>query len=285
MPLLRGLRAGRQHLQLRPEDLSRSGRVTDRKLTDEDVAAAWNDNAARWAEGVSKGQDIVRTLYTLPAFLDFMPAIEGLRVLDLGCGEGTNTREFARRGARVTGIDLAEALIARAEAKEVREPLGISYLVGSYCDMASIPAESFDVALSTMALMDGLDLAGAFSETHRVLVPGGGLSFSILHPCFLTRGFSWIKTKNSRFDGLRVADYFDDTPFIEPWGSPSSPSFKVPRFPRTLSDYLNGLCQAGFRIEAIHEPRVPAAVAETATTLAQWRRHAPLVLFVTARKD
>ncbi len=40
---------------------------------------------------------------------------------DLGCGEGTNTRLIARRGARMTGIDLSPQMIAAARAEEQRE--------------------------------------------------------------------------------------------------------------------------------------------------------------------
>ncbi len=262
--------------------------MTDSKLNPEDVAAAWNRNAERWSEDLQAGRDVFREHYTLPAFIDFMPAIEGRRVIDLGCGEGRNTRRFARLGGRLTGIDLSEALIARAKAEEARAPLGIRYQVGSYCDMQDIAAESFDVALSTMALMDGPDLDRAFGEAHRVLVSGGRLCFSVLHPCFMTRGFSWLHSKDRRYDGLRVADYFDTTPFVERWGfgnpGGEAPPFEVPRFPRTLSDYLNGVCRAGFRIEAVGEPRVDSAAAAAFPALAHWRRHAPLAFFATAAK-
>jgi 2-polyprenyl-3-methyl-5-hydroxy-6-metoxy-1,4-benzoquinol methylase len=54
----------------------------------------------------------------------------GLRVLDLACGYGTASRHLARRGARVTGLDISAALLSRARQMEAGEPLGIRYLQG-----------------------------------------------------------------------------------------------------------------------------------------------------------
>ena len=51
-------------------------------------------------------------------FLRFVGDVSGLQVVDFGCGEGTNTRRFARAGARMTGIDLSERLIAHARESE-----------------------------------------------------------------------------------------------------------------------------------------------------------------------
>ena len=92
--------------------------MTDHPLDDAAVASAWNRNADRWTDDVRAGFDLYRELYTLPAFEAFMPRVEGRRVIDLSCGEGSNTRRFARLGARVTGVDLSYALIARAREEE-----------------------------------------------------------------------------------------------------------------------------------------------------------------------
>ena len=103
-----------------------------------EVAAAWNRNAATWADSVRAGFDLYREHFTFPAFLKFLPPLDGLEVIDLGCGEGTNTRRFAGLGGRMTGIDLSEAMIARARAAEAQAPLGIRYEVCSYSRMDAV---------------------------------------------------------------------------------------------------------------------------------------------------
>jgi SAM-dependent methyltransferase len=96
-------------------------------LGEDEVAAAWDANAATWVAHVRAGYDLYRDLFTLPAFLAFLPDLGGLEVIDLGCGEGHNTRVLARRGARMTGVDLSARMIAAARASEAAAPLGIVY--------------------------------------------------------------------------------------------------------------------------------------------------------------
>ena len=262
-------------------------------LDEAGVAAYWDRNAGRWAEEVRAGYDRYRELYTFPAFLAFMPALDGRRVIDLGCGEGTNTRAFAERGGRLTGVDLSNELIGLARAAEAKQPLGIRYAVASFTALSDFPAESFDVALSTMALMDGPDVAAALKEAWRVLAPGGELCFSVLHPCFMTRGFQWLRGRDGGYAGICVSDYFDRRPFVDRFDFSKKPDaaraapedrFEVPRFPSTLSDYLNAVCDAGFRLSAIAEPRPDDALAREHPWLARWHRHAPLILMVRAAK-
>jgi SAM-dependent methyltransferase len=260
-------------------------------LDEADVARAWNRNAEQWADDVQAGFDLYRDLYTFPHFLAFMPKIAGRKVIDLGCGEGTNTRRFAQLGGHLTGIDISEALIARARAEESKAPLGIRYEVDSFARLEPFGDASFDCALSTMALMDGPDFAAAMRATHRVLRSGGELCFSILHPCFVTPVLRWLREgEDGAYLGLQVGRYFDKVPFVERWRFSKRPApetvepFEVPHFPRTLSDYLNAVCDAGFRIARLDEPRPEAIVAREREWLQRWHEHAPFVLFVSARK-
>ncbi|TCL62701.1 methyltransferase domain-containing protein [Rhizobium sp. BK251] len=254
------------------------------------VAAAWDRNADQWANDVQAGFDVYRTLYTLPSFLSFMPDIKGKSVIDLGCGEGSNTRCFAELGARMTGVDLSRRLIAEARQKEAERPLGIQYENSSFSNMATLQPASFDVALSTMALMDGPDFPAAMREAYRILKTGGLLCFSVLHPCFITPATKWVRDEDGNHLGLRVGRYFDRTPFVERWHFSKRPStdgivpFEVPRFPRTLSEYINAVSDAGFRITKIDEPRPDTKLSEEHPWLARWYAHAPLVLFVEAAK-
>jgi 2-polyprenyl-3-methyl-5-hydroxy-6-metoxy-1,4-benzoquinol methylase len=109
--------------------------------------------AADWAAQVRDGRDLYKEVFNNPSFLEFLPDLSDRRVIDLGCGDGRNTRLFAMRGARMTGIDLSPLFIDVARTAESAEPLGIDYHVGSFTDLKEFPNESYDAAVSTMATL------------------------------------------------------------------------------------------------------------------------------------
>ncbi len=253
------------------------------------VAEQWDGNADRWARQVRAGGDLYRELFNNPSFFEFAGDLSGLRVLDAGCGEGYNTRQFARRGARMIGIDLSPRMIELAREEEAREPLGIGYEIGSYSRLDGFEGDSFDAVVSTMALMDGPDFAGAMRELRRVLKPAARLCFSILHPCFITKELGWMYDAEGRVVKFTVGGYFDDAPSLDRWrfkGAEVADAelFNVPRFPRTLSHYLNSMIDAGLIVERVEEPRPGAEESSTCPWLQRWRDHVALFLYVRARK-
>lgn len=77
--------------------------------------------------------------------------VRGLRVLDLGCGEGHYARQLATAGAaRVTGVDASPAMIGLARAAEASQPLGIEYLCSSVQHMPKLGR--FDLVLGAYLL-------------------------------------------------------------------------------------------------------------------------------------
>jgi SAM-dependent methyltransferase len=262
------------------------------EIRESEVAAQWDRNADVWTDQVRNRWDIFREHYNNPAFLEFAGDLSDKTVLDAGCGEGHNTRMFARRGARITGVDLSAKMIEFARAEEIREPLGIRYERASYTNLADFSANSFDAVISTMALMDGPDFPDAMREVARVLRPGGILAYSILHPCFATKGFGWIRDNSGRAIKFTVANYFNDEAWIDRWKFGHAPNaeqveqFAIPRFDRKLSDYINPVIAAGLRLEGICEPRAPeSACALYPEAFVKFRDHIALFLYVRASKS
>src|SRR5438309_1161753 len=112
------------------------------------------------------------------AFLGLVGKVEGLRLLDLACGHGRFSREFARRGARVVALDLSRNLVAKGQEAELKDPLGIQYVCADASSSDTLTAEApFDFVTCSFGLSDIDDLDGALATVARVLRPDGRFAF------------------------------------------------------------------------------------------------------------
>lgn len=107
----------------------------------------------------------------LPEVVDF-PAYQGKRLLEVGCGVGIDLMRFARAGAIVTGVDLAEVSIDLARKNFARGGLTADLQVMNGEDL-QFEDGSFDVAYGHGVLQYTADGQKMVNELHRVLRPGG----------------------------------------------------------------------------------------------------------------
>jgi SAM-dependent methyltransferase len=256
-----------------------------------EVAEIWEANAETWTRHARTGYDVYRDALNTPAFLAMLPPVGGLDGLDVGCGEGSNTRELARLGARMRAIDIAPAFIRHAQATEASHPLGINFQVA---DGLSLPFadNSFDFVTAFMSMMDMPDQGRVLREAHRVLRSGGFLQFSILHPCFAPPHRRVLRNADGTTRAIEVADYFAATDGeIQTWWFETVPReerervapFRTPRFHRTLSGWVEIICDAGFVIERFGEPSASPELAK-AEPVVEDTRVAPLFLHCRVRK-
>ncbi len=122
-------------------------------MDDKEVGKHWDENAENWTRLARMGYDRCRDLINSPAFFKILPDISNLIGLDIGCGEGYNTRIATKKGAKLTAIDISKVFIKYAKEKEQQEPLGIIYKVSSATKLP-YPDNNFDFAIATMSLMD-----------------------------------------------------------------------------------------------------------------------------------
>ncbi len=256
-----------------------------------EAAAYWEANADAWTRHSRAGYDVYRDALNTPAFLAALPPVAGLHGLDIGCGEGSNTRQVARLGAKMQAIDIAPTFIGHATATEQAEPLGIAFQLG---DAMALPfaAASFDFATAFMALMDVPDPALALREAQRVLRPGGFLQFSILHPCFVTAHRKVLRDAAGQPYAIEIGGYFErNDGRIESWWFDTLPAeqrqrdapFQTPCFDRTLSEWIDMILAAGFALEKLVEPSASAELAQRQPVVAD-TRIAPISLILRLRK-
>ncbi|MCJ7544545.1 MAG: class I SAM-dependent methyltransferase [Phycisphaerae bacterium] len=265
-------------------------------MDDREVARYWDANAAAWARGVSEGWDVYRQYVIAPGMDEVMPPVANLAVLDIGCGEGVHTRRLAERGARVVGVDSSREMIATAQRQEAERPLDIAYRCAPGNDLSAFADEAFDAVVSFMAMMDMADYAGCICEVARVLKPGGWLQYAITHPCMDSPIMGKHCDEQGREIGRVVGNYFllqplTDSQRIGRWFWHHAPAdrrpvarpFEIPRFFRTVSEYLNTVIQAGLVLMGLHEPYASDAAIAACPGVADTRIW-PYLLVVQARR-
>lgn len=109
--------------------------------------------------------------------LEFLPPVEGKKVLEIACGRGGFSRLLASRGATVWGADFSESAVAIAKDRLLRDPLLVDHVTYVQVDAQDMPFEenSFDLVISCETIEHVPDPRAAVREMHRVCKPGGTL--------------------------------------------------------------------------------------------------------------
>ncbi len=205
-----------------------------------------------------------------------LPDFGGKRVLDLGCGFGWHCRYAAEAGAAsVLGIDLSEKMLDKARA--MTDAPHVTYRQMAFEDL-DVAENSFDVAISSLALHYTPDFAAICALLHRAIVPDGDFVFSIEHPIFTAAGpQSWHCDVSGQRLHWPVDRYFEEgrreAVFL---GQP------VVKYHRSLTTTIGSLLGAGFSLTALVEPQPDEALKQAYPGMEdEWRR--PMMLIVAAK--
>ncbi len=173
-----------------------------------------NPNKALWEKGDfteiaafmrQSGEALVKSLGIIPP----------LRVLDLGCGDGTTAVPLAILGAEVVGIDIAKNLVDAGNKRAVDAGLSqLTFQEGDACSLQGVSDHSFDLTLSVFGAMFAPKPFDVAREMVRVTKPGGRIVMG-----------NWIPNDPTSFVSqlLKISAAFTPPPpegFISPmtWG-------------------------------------------------------------------
>jgi len=137
------------------------------------IEVSSNPNQALWEKG-----DFTRIAQTMresgAALVDRIGIREGMRVLDLGCGDGTTALPAAVTGADVLGVDIARNLVEAGNRRASEQGLSnLRFEQGDATNLQSIPDKSFDMVVSIFGAMFAPKPFDVAKEMVRVTKPGG----------------------------------------------------------------------------------------------------------------
>jgi ubiquinone/menaquinone biosynthesis C-methylase UbiE len=132
-----------------------------------------NPNKALWEKG-----DFTRIAETMRESGESLVArlgiTMGLKVLDLGCGDGTTAIPAARLGADVLGVDIARNLVEAGNRRAREQGLqNCRFQEGDASNLHDLDDHAFDLVLSMFGAMFAPDPFGVAREMVRVTRPGG----------------------------------------------------------------------------------------------------------------
>jgi ubiquinone/menaquinone biosynthesis C-methylase UbiE len=161
----------------------------NRSTLKERVRAFWQENpcGTKFADappGSRRFYELVeehryKKEWHIPEAAQFARA-KDLAVLEVGCGLGTDGAQFAKAGARYTGIDLTDAAVGLAKRRFELFDLPGTFRVTD-AERLDFPDNSFDLVYSHGVLHHTPDTAAAIREIHRVLRPGGKAVVMLYH--------------------------------------------------------------------------------------------------------
>ncbi|HET6838145.1 MAG TPA: class I SAM-dependent methyltransferase [Bradyrhizobium sp.] len=179
------------------------------------------------------------------------PQLQGLSVLDLGCGWGNFSRYTVARGAKhVIGLDNSSGMLEIAKSYGSNDR--IEYLLADI-ETYEFPKHSFDFVFSGLTLHYISDLPRLFKNVQKTLLPGGAFVFSVEHPIKTARDNAWVLGDEGSKIAWTLRDYAFEGPRVATWLG-----CNVLKFHRKTETYVRHLLDAHFTVTALKEPQPTA---------------------------
>lgn len=210
----------------------------------------WDLSADAWIEVQGEAGDRSRREILDPALEKILGAVQGMRVLDVGCGEGRYARVLASRGACLTGIDQVERFVNYARE---HHPQG-EYLLGR-AEALPFADRAFDLVLSYLSLVDIPDYRAAVAEMCRVVKPTGRIVVVTIanYVCDHT---GWVRDEDGQKLHRAVDDYMEHREIELNWRG-----VHIRNYHRPLSAMLDAFFAVGAVMDGFYEP-LPARDSE-----------------------
>lgn len=242
------------------------------------------EKSADWYDRIlgERGSELYQAV-VIPKAMDLLKPQRGEVILDLGCGQGVFSRAMADKGAKVTGIDAAPTLIAKARTYQSRTQ--IRYFDRDAADLEGLG--EFDAASAILCLQNMEHLDTVIASTAAVLKRGGRMLWVLNHPAFrIPRQSSWGNEEERKIQYRRVDAYSSTLGIpitMHPGKADSESTVSFHRSLETLtsSGFKAGLSMAGLGEWYSHKESQPGPRARAENRA---RKEFPLFLALLWKK-
>ena len=208
-------------------------------------------NVADWYDNVVNDTDSYQQKVILPNILRIAAPSKGMKILDVGCGQGFFSHALAKAGADVVGIDISRELIAIAQKNAAKNEM---FFAASADDLSKLRNETYDVALSVLAIQNIEHIAKAFKEISRTLKKNGKFVMILNHPAFrIPKSSSWGFDEKQNTQYRRIDAYLSESRTEIEMHPGKKGSAKTVSFHRSLQVYSKILSNAGFAMSRLEE--------------------------------
>ncbi|MCI4352648.1 MAG: class I SAM-dependent methyltransferase [Thermoplasmata archaeon] len=221
-----------------------------------------NINRHKWDESVPL--HVASRAYDVPSFLRGRSTLRPLEIKELGpvrgrsllhlqCHFGLDTLSWARRGARVTGVDFSLPAIRAARRMAREAGVQARFLQSNLYELTEVIDERFDIVYTGKGALCWLpDIEGWAEVVARVLKPGGRFFLLEDHPIaelFTNDTATGFELKNRYFGGQAIREEFDGT-----YATDAKMKFRVSySWIHPVSTIVNALVERGLSIDSVKE--------------------------------
>jgi SAM-dependent methyltransferase len=207
------------------------------------MSQGWDESAQAWINVMGEEGDWGRRYVLDTPMLTRVRNGQYRNAVDIGCGEGRFCRMLHKLGIRSVGIDPTNSFIERARQQHAEG----DYRVGR-AEHLPLDANSMDLAVAYLSLIDIDDMPQAVCEAHRVLRRGG--RFLIANLQSFNTACTTDGWKRSLFGmSFSIDHYLQERPIWSEWRG-----IRIQNWHRPMQSYMKALLDCGFVLRHFDEP-------------------------------
>lgn len=212
-------------------------------------STSWGKVANWYNNLIEKDEDSYQGRLILPNLIRLLEVKRGEIIVDLACGQGFFAREFAKLGAKVTGVDISSELIDIA-----KQDKSVEYQVSSADKLGFLQSESVDKVVIILSLQNIENANEVIREVSRILKRQGKLFVVLNHPAFrIPKESSWGWDYAKKVQYRRLDSYLSESKEQIQMHPGDNPSEKTLSYHRPLQFYFKALNKNGFLVSCLEE--------------------------------